>query len=191
MFYMFPRPWNHEQRCSIFSSGRWLKPPPEVMFRKWWPAHHTSTVDEKKSSLPPGMGSGWSMFGATFLRNQATDQRYLSAEGHWNQLKHRVFHFLGVGFSFQKKKLLSRFIKGGFWNSFQDVTPASRTSYLRSNWCHANLVVLSTMWTLCTLELHFGMGRWDGTIRFSRNIVITSWKFNSSPLNICHLKRKG
>ena len=84
-------------------AGRWLKPPPAVMFRKWWPAHHTSTVDKKKSSSPPGMWSGWSMFGATCLRNQATDQRYLSDRMALNQLKHRVFHFLGVGFSFQKK----------------------------------------------------------------------------------------
>ena len=162
------------------------------MSRKWWPAPHTSTVDEKKSSLPPGMCRVVHVW-CNMFSYQASDQRYLSAEGHWNQLKHRVFHFWGVGFSFQKKTYFPDSSSGRFGNFFirKDVTPASRTSYLRSNWCHANLVVLSTLWTLCTLEPHFGMGWWDGTIRFSRNIVVTSWKFNSSPLNISHLKRKG
>lgn len=59
--------------------------------------------------------------------------------------------------------MLSRFILREVWffSFLSPVTPASRTSYLRSNWCHANLVVLSTMWTLCPLELHFGMGPSD------------------------------
>lgn len=160
---MFPPPLESWAKMQYFSSGRWLKPPPAVMFRKWWPAHHTSTVDEKKSSLPPGMCRVVHVW-CNMSSYQANDQRYLSAEGHWNHLKHRVFHFLGVGFSFQQKKHTAFQIHppgGLFFFIPKDVTPASRTSYLRSNWCHANLVVLSTLWTLCPLELHFGMGPSD------------------------------
>lgn len=132
------------------------------------------------------MWSGWSMFGATCLRNQAKDQRYLSAEGHltsWNIESPIFWGRLSIS-----KKNCFPDSSSGRWIFFirKDVTPASRTSYLRSNWCHANLVVLSTLWTLCTLEPHF----WDGMMGWD-HLVITWWKFNSSPLKICHLKRKG